>query len=448
MAEPKRPSTLRQGSGQAGSEPALSVAKGQRFRAPRGTADILPEDQPYWRWVRQTAVRVAESYGYGEIQTPVFEQAGLWLRPAAQGTDVVDKEIYLFEDRGGDELALRPEGTPSVCRAYLEHGMASWPQPVRLFYVQANFRYDRPQAGRYRLHHQFGVEAIGDAGPAIDAEVIDIQRTFYDALGLRGYTLHLNSIGDPACRPAYVEKLRAYYADKLDRLCGDCRRRFDLNPLRLLDCKNEPCQPFKDGAPQIVDNLCEPCARHFADLRRLLDDLGIAYALTPTLVRGLDYYTRTAFEFEPKDEGSQSVIGGGGRYDGLIEQLGGRPTPGIGFGAGIERVILNLKRLGLQPPDEKRRPDAFIAVAVPAAQGRALLLAREARSASLAVVVGAAGRSLKAQMRQADAVNARNALILGAAELASGTVTLRNLSTAAQERLTPGEAIARLSRKA
>jgi histidyl-tRNA synthetase len=415
----------------------------QQFKAPRGVSDLLPADQPYWRFVRETAVRVAESFGYGQIDTPVFEHAGVFLRPNAEGTDVIDKEVYLFQDRGGDELVLRPEGTPPVVRAYLEHGMASAPQPVRLFYVISAFRYDRPQAGRYRMFHQFGVEAIGEADPYIDAEVIDLLRTFYDALGLRDYTLQLNSIGDPVCRPAYIDKLRGYYSDKLDRMCGDCRRRFDLNPLRLLDCKNEPCQPFKADAPRLIDNLCEACEAHFAAVRSLIDDLGIEYNLDPLLVRGLDYYTRTAFEFQPRVEGSQSTLGGGGRYDGLIEQLGGRPTPGIGFGTGLERIILNLKRQELDV-GAGRRPDAFIAVADEAAAGKAMQLAHDLRLAGLTAVLGSPGRSLRAQMRHASAVDARYAAIIGAQELADGSVTLRNLETSEQANVPLNSALARL----
>jgi histidyl-tRNA synthetase len=418
------------------------MAEKKQFRAPRGVADILPEDQPYWEWLRQTAARVAESYGYGRIDVPTFEDAAIWLREQAAGTDVAEKEVYLFEDRGGDRLALRPEFTASVCRAYIQHGMGSRPQPVRLFYIGPVFRYDRPQAGRYRQHHQFGVEAIGDESPSVDAEVIDLLRTFYDALGLRDYTLHLNSIGDAKCRPAYVDKLRAYYADKLHHLCGDCRRRYEVNPLRLLDCKNEPCQPFKAGAPRITDSLCEECAAHFSAVRSYLDDLAIAYETDPYLVRGLDYYTRTTFEFMPAVEGAQSTVGAGGRYDGLIEQLGGRPTPGIGFGTGLERIILNLKRQGLTP-GEPRRPDFFIAVAAAQAQGPALRLARDLRARGAEVVAGAAGRSLKSQMRQADALRARRALILGAEELASGTITLRDLETGAQEAVALSDVVTR-----
>jgi len=415
----------------------------ERYRAPRGANDILPADQAYWRWLRDTAVRVAESYGYGEIETPVFEHAGVFLRPGSEGTDLADKEIYAFQDRGGDQLALRIDGTHGVARAYTEHGMASWPQPVRLFYIASVFRYDRPQAGRYRVHHQFGVEAIGDGAPGIDAEVIDLLRTFYDALGLGEVHLLLNSIGDEACHPAYLDKLRAYYADKLDKLCGDCKRRYGINPLRLLDCKNEPCQRFKPGAPKSVDNLCDACAAHFTTLRGLLEGLGIEYEIDHALVRGIDYYTRTAFEFQPQIEGSQTTLGGGGRYDGLIEQLGGRPTPGIGFGTGVERIILNVKAQGLEPPTAPSL-DAYIAIADQAAEPRAMLLARELRLGGATVIAGTAGRSMKSQMRQANGLDARFALVLGEKELADGSVSVRDLAAQSQESLPAADVLRRI----
>ncbi len=415
----------------------------ESLRSPRGANDILPTDQPYWRWLRYTAVRVAESYGYGEIQTPVFEHVGVFLRPGSEGTDLADKEIYAFQDRGGDQLALRIDGTHGVARAYVEHGMASWSQPVRLFYVASVFRYDRPQAGRYRVHHQFGVEAIGDGSPGVDAEVIDLLRTFYEALGLGEVHLLLNSIGDNVCQPAYLDKLGAYYADKLDQLCGDCKRRYHINALRLLDCKNEPCQPFKPGAPKSVDNLCEACAAHFTALRGLLDGLGIEYEIDHALVRGIDYYTRTAFEFQPKVEGSQTTIGGGGRYDGLIEQLGGRPTPGIGFGTGIERIILNLKAQGVEPPTAAP-PDAYLAIADASAGSRAMMLARELRLGGASVIAGTAGRSMKSQMRQANALGARFALVLGEKELADGSVSVRDLAAQSQESLPATDVLRRI----
>jgi histidyl-tRNA synthetase len=415
----------------------------ESYRAPRGASDILPADQPYWRWLSETAVRVAESYGYGEIQTPVFEHAGVFLRPGSEGTDLADKEIYAFEDRGGDELALRIDGTHGVARAYVEHGMASMPQPVRLFYIASVFRYDRPQAGRYRVHHQFGIEAIGDGSPGVDAEVIDLLRTFYEALGLGELRLLLNTIGDDACRPAYLDKLRAYYADKLDQLCGDCKRRYDVNPLRLLDCKNEPCQPFKPAAPKSVDHLCEACEAHFTTLCGLLEGLGIGYEVDHALVRGIDYYTRTAFEFQPKVEGAQTTIGAGGRYDGLIEQLGGHSTPGIGFGTGLERIILNLKAQGIEAP-AAAPPDAYLAIADAAAEARAMSLGRELRLGGASVITGAAGRSMRSQMRQANALGARFALVLGERELADGSVSVRDLTAQSQESLPAADVLRRI----
>jgi histidyl-tRNA synthetase len=301
---------------------------------------------------------------------------------------------------------------------------------VRLFYFIDVFRYDRPQAGRYRVHHQFGAEALGDGDPAVDVEVIDLLQTLYRALGLSGFTLYLNSIGDGMCRPAYIEKLRGYYTDKLDRLCADCRRRYDVNPLRMLDCKNEPCQPFKAAAPRLIDNLCDPCAAHFDTVKSLLADLGIEYQLDPLLVRGLDYYTRTAFEFHPAVEASQSAMGGGGRYDGLIEQLGGPPTPATGFGAGIERLILNLKRQELGPPAEPPQP-VYVAVAgkKPELLSVAMKVAREVREAGRVAVLGNANRSLKAQIGVADSIGAAYLLILGERDLAEGLYTLRDLQT-------------------
>ncbi len=395
-----------------------------RYQAPRGTRDVLPEDEPYWRFVRGTAERVAGLFGYRYIETPMFEDAAIWLR-TGEGTEVVEKEMYVFEDRGGDRLALRPETTASVCRAYIEHGMASRPQPVRLFYFAQKFRYDRPQAGRYRQHTEFGVEAIGEADATIDAEVIDLLSTLYERLGLQGLTLHLNSIGDQACRPAYIESLRAFYADKLDAVCPDCRMRYEKNPMRLLDCKDERCQPVIVAAPTITDRLCQPCVEHFATLRSHLDALGIAYEIDPRLVRGLDYYTRTVFEFYPPVEGAQSVVGAGGRYDGLIELLGGQPTPGIGFGSGIERIILNLKRQEAPVP-EIEPPRVYVAHTSDAAKAAALRLAHRLRALDVSAVVGG-GRSLKAQLRHADALGARYVAILGDRELAHGEVTLRDM---------------------
>jgi histidyl-tRNA synthetase len=403
----------------------------RKYQAPRGTQDILPEEQPVWDFVRDTAARVAGLFGYARIETPLFEEASLFTRGVGEVTDIVQKEMYVFEDRGGLELALRPDGTAPVCRAYLEHGMHNQPQPVRLWYVTPIFRYDRPQAGRYRQHHQFGIEAIGEADAAVDAEVIELLWRFYETLGLSGLALHLNSIGDQKCRPQYLEVLRDYYRDKLDTVCDDCRTRFERNPLRLLDCKQGRCQSIIAKAPPITKHLCEECAAHFADLRAYLEAAGIPASLNPRLVRGLDYYTRTVFEITPPEEGAQSTIGGGGRYDGLMELLGGRPTPGVGFGTGIERIILNVKRQGV-PLAKHPAPPVFVAVQSPDARVPAYRLASELRRAGMPALLGSGERSLKAQMRAADGHGAAYVAILGEREIRDGLVTLKNLTDGSQ----------------
>lgn len=405
-----------------------SGEKPTQFSSPRGTSDLLPEEWPYWRFVRDTAERVCWLFGYERIDTPVFEHAGVYLRTAGEGTDVVEKEMYVFKDRGDDLLALRPEGTAGVVRAYIEHGLANLPQPRRLYYIAPNFRYDRPQAGRYRQHTQFGIEAIGDGSALVDAEVIDLMTTFLRELGLRNYTLKLNSIGDRVCRPGFVAALRAYYGPHLAELCADCNVRFEKNPMRLLDCKDARCQPFMAGAPRLKDHLCDACREHFAGLEGYLAALSIAYEIDERLVRGLDYYTRTVWECHPHVEGAQSSMINGGRYDGLAELLGGPPTPGIGFGGGIERLVINLKRDGVQVPPDKPLT-LFIAHMAPAAEAMALRIAREVRQAGLTAVVGPAGRSLKAQLRQANTRGARFAAIIGEREAAAGEVTLRDLDS-------------------
>ena len=414
------------------------------LRAPRGTADVLPAEQPYWRLLRETAERVCRAFGYRRIDTPTFEDARVFQRTAGPGSDIVQKEMYVFEDRGGDRFTLRPDGTANTCRAYLQHGMQVLPQPVRLYYISSIFRYDRPQAGRYREHTQMGAEAIGDGDPLVDAEVIDLLRSFYEAVGLRGLTLYLNSIGDSRCRPPYLEALKRYYADKLDRVCPDCRIRYQKNPLRLLDCKEKGCQPVIASAPTLTDSLCRECAEHFSALQGYLKALGIAYRHNPRLVRGLDYYTRTVFEFVPAHGGAQSTVGGGGRYDGLMELLGGLPTPGTGFGTGFERIILNLKRQGIPAPAEPP-PAVYVAYQAAAARPEALRLASRLRRQGVAALVAVGRRSLKSQMRQADGVGAAYVLILGQRELAAGTVLLKDLRDGSQEEMAPEAALARLA---
>lgn len=413
---------------------ADSPARPQKLAAPRGTADILPDEAPYWRYVRDTAERVCSLFGYKRIDTPIFEDAGVYLRTAGEGTDVVDKEMYVFEDRGENVLALRPEGTAGVVRAYLQHGMASLQQPVRLFYVAPNFRYDRPQAGRYRQHTQFGIEAIGDQHPLVDAEVIQLATAFFSELGLKDYTLKVNTIGDGVCRPAYVEALRAYYQPHLDAVCADCRQRFATNPMRLLDCKEERCQPLIADAPKLLDHLCDECRQHFETLLGYLGAVDIPYVVDPGVVRGLDYYTRTVWECHPAVEGAQSSLLSGGRYDGLAELLGGPPTPGIGFGSGFERLIINLKRADVTIPDDE--PLAlYIAHLTEGAGAIALRIAAAVRASGKAAMVGPGGRSLKSQMKHADSRGAQYVAILGNDEVAAGEVTLRNLSDHSERRV-------------
>ncbi len=413
------------------------------IQAPKGTHDILPSEQPSWDHVRDTAERLCREFRYAQIDTPMFEDVALFKRTVGDTTDIVQKEMYVFKDRGNQDLALRPEGTAPVCRAYIEHGMHNQPQPVRLFYITPIFRYDRPQAGRYRQHHQFGIEAIGDASAAADAETIEILWRLYEELGLTGLTLNLNSIGDAECRPRYLHALRAYYADKLGGVCRDCQARVEHNPLRLLDCKSSECQGIIAEAPAFTDYLCEACGDHFSQVSSYVEALGIPHVVNPRLVRGLDYYTRTVYEVQPIEEGGQSTVGGGGRYDGLIEQIGGKPTPGVGFATGIERIILNMKRQDVQLPDASRL-DVFVVCASAAARVFAFKLASDLRRARLSAVVGDSGRSMKAQMRHAGSLDAAFAAIIGDRELESGSVTLKRLADGSQETVPQGDVAARV----
>ncbi len=404
------------------------------FQAPRGTVDILPEEQPYWAYVEASALDAATRFGYERIDTPVFEDARLFVRGIGEVTDIVEKETYTFEDRGGDLVTLRPEGTAPVCRAFLEHGMGNRPQPVRLFYICPVFRYERPQSGRFRQHHQFGVEVFGDGDASIDAEVIELGWSFLRSVGLDSLALSVNSIGDSECRPAYIEKLQGYYGGHVAELCPDCRRRLDHNPLRLLDCKVETCQPLIARAPHGVDFLCGPCEGHWSDLLSYLRDLNLPYEIDHRLVRGFDYYSRTVFEITPPVEGRQSTLIGGGRYDGLMGELGGQPTPGIGFGMGIERVIANLKRQEVPLPD-RRRTKVVVAHVGDTARRAAISLSSELRQAGIASLVGPATRGLRSQLRYASSRDATHALILGDDELQRGTVVLRDLGEGEQEEL-------------
>ncbi len=395
--------------------------------------DTLPDDAPLWRHIRDTAERVARLYDYRQITTPIVEDTRVFLRTVGDESDIVQKEMYLFEDRGGDRLALRPEGTAAVCRAYLEHGMASWPQPVRLWYFGPFFRYDRPQAGRYRQLWQFGVEIIGAEAPAADAEAIDLQHTFYRELGLTDLVLRINSIGTAETRARYVEALRAHFEPHLGSLSRDSQRRFETNVLRILDSKEEADREAVASAPSILDYLTAEDAEHFEGVKAILDTLGIAYEVDPYIVRGLDYYARTVWEFEPADAGGQSTVGAGGRYDGLIELLGGPSTPGVGFASGIERIAMNLRARDLVP-DDLGGVDVAMVPLGEAGAAAAFRVARDLRAAGLAVRAGLPGRSMKAAMRAASASNAAYAVIIGDREAAEGVAQLKPLREDGEQR--------------
>ena len=383
----------------------------ERFQAPRGTHDVLPAEQPLWQLVTGTLAEVAETYGYRRIQTPNFEDTDLFQRTSGQGSDIVQKEMYTFEDQGGRSLTLRPEGTAPIARAYLEHGMQRDPQPVKLYTVAPMYRYAAPQKGRFREHWQCSVEAIGSADPAVDAEVIQLYTEFARRVGITQYELQLNSIGDAGCRPAYVERLTAWLDAHADALDDDARAKRATNPLRVFDVKSPAVREALRDAPKIGESLCDECAAHFAEVRALLDAYGVPYTLDPTLVRGLDYYTRTVFEFMGPEEKAQSAICSGGRYDGLIGELGGPATPGIGFGAGIERALLALEGEGVtaEPPAA-----AIFFVVDGGDRQRVLQTMAALRRQGVPCDTDYAGRSLKGQLTQAGRSGAHTIAIVRA----------------------------------
>jgi len=408
------------------------------YRAVRGTSDILPEEQAYWRFVEQKAVDTCHLYGYQRLDSPTFEETGLFTRSVGEGTDIVEKEMYTFADKGSKKVTLRPEGTASVCRAYLEHGLHNLPQPVKLYYLASIFRYERPQAGRLREHHQFGCEAIGDDDPALDAEVIDMAWQFFLSLNLNNLSLQLNSIGCKKCRPRYLIVLKDYYAKYTQELCRDCHTRLERNPLRLLDCKQPSCQQTARTSPRSVDHLCPECKEHFDQLKAHLELLEIPFTVNHRLVRGLDYYTRTVFEIQPEGGSGQSTLGGGGRYDDLIEELGGKPTPAIGFAAGIERIILNLQKQDIPIPTPPG-PRVFLAYMGDEARKETIKLASRLRKTGIGTIATTGNKSLKAQMRQANSLGVRYTVIVGDDEVRAGAVTVRDMANAQQKTVPLGD---------
>ncbi len=404
------------------------------YRAVQGVKDILPEQSALWEHFEKIIKTTCGLFGYQRIETPIFEETGVYARGVGEGTDIVEKEMYTFKDRGDTSLTLEPEGTAGVVRAYIEHGMQMKPQPVKLFYVRTPiFRYERPQKGRLREHHQFGCEAIGESDPMLDAELISVIWSVYTRMGLTNLSIQLNSIGDKACKPGYMQKLIEYYTPLQDDLCADCKVRFTKNPLRLLDCKEERDQPKIAHAPKIAEYLCADCEEHFALLKQYLEEMHIPYTLNPLLVRGLDYYTRTVFELISEDIGGrQNAIGGGGRYDGLIELLGGKPTPAIGFGSGMERAIALLEQQKGTEIAEKQ-PEVYIIALNAMAKRKAAEFANTLREKDIKTLLGFGSRSLKAFMKAANASGAQWAVIIGEEEAQTNTVALRNLRAGADD---------------
>lgn len=403
------------------------------MQGPKGTYDVLPDGQLLRRRVLMEAERIFASAGYGRINTPAFEETELFVRGVGKSSDIVRKEMYTFEDKRGRSLTLKPEGTAPVVRAYVQHGMHKLPQPVKLWYYERMYRFERPQAGRFREHYQLGCEALGSVDPALDAEMIMMLSELYKSLGVPDVELRLSSMGCPECRPGYREQLQEFLDQNRGGLCPECRERAGLNPLRVFDCKNERCIAILAGAPKLVDNLCQSCLKHFDSVREYLDLLGRLYRVDGTLVRGFDYYTRTTFEYECARLGAQKGVGGGGRYDQLVEELGGPPTAAVGFGTGMERIVLALESSGISAAaagidvffmilEEQARPDAIKTIHV-------------LRGSGVSVETDYASRKAKGQMKQAARLGARYAVIIGEDELAAGKATVRDMNTGGQEQV-------------
>lgn len=402
------------------------------MQALKGTHDILPEEMYKWDYMEGVIRKICDTYGYKEIRTPIIEGTELFQRGIGDTTDVVTKEMYTFTDRGNRSVTLRPENTASAVRAYLEHKMYGDQQVHKIFYIGSMFRYDRPQAGRYREFHQFGLEVLGASSPLADAEVIAMAWEIFHTFGLKDLKLHLNSIGDKNCRPAYREKLIQFLEGKKDQLCDDCRERLYKNPLRILDCKEKGCRHASEGAPIITDYLCEECRKKLESLESYLDALGIPYELDPSLVRGLDYYTNTAFEIQYTPLGAQSAVCGGGRYDGLVEEMGGPSTPGIGFAIGLERLLLALEMQGLIP-QEKEKKRIYIAALGDQAEVMGVKIQQALREKGYTADMDLQGRSLKGQMKQSGKLKASFTIIIGNDEIESGQAVVKNMTEGKQE---------------
>jgi histidyl-tRNA synthetase len=411
------------------------------YRAVRGTRDVLPEEAARWRRIERAFREVFERYGYEEIRLPIFEETALFARGLGDASDIVEKEMYTFPDKGGHSLTLRPEGTAGAVRAFLENGLDKLPPPVKLWYSGPMFRYERPQKGRQRQFHQIGAEFFGVAGPEADAELLEMVHTAFASLGLPGLSLQINSLGDAECRPAYRAALLDYFRPHAAGLCENCSRRLETNPLRVLDCKAEGCRALRAGAPDIGDFLCGPCRAHSAAVRALLEAAEVPYVVNPAMVRGLDYYTRTTFELTSTGLGAQDTVAAGGRYDRLVEEFGGAPTPGLGFALGVERLALLLGE-GIH---DEAPPPVFIAALGDAARRAAWAWLVELRRRGTAAAWDYEGRSLKSQLRRADRLRARLVVIAGESELAAGAAQVRDMAAKTQREVPLAELVETLA---
>jgi len=407
-------------------------SKKKVYTAPKGMHDILPDEQVWWDRFYNKAKDVSDFYGFKKIDTPLLEDADIFIRGTGLGTDIVEKEMYTLKTKGGDFLALRPEGTPSVIRSYIENGMFNWPQPVKLFYYGPMFRYDKPQAGRYRQLFQFGLEMIGEENAAADAEIIQAVWLILNELGIKNIHIELNSIGCPDCRPAYKKFLKTFYRTKASKLCSDCKRRLKINPLRILDCKNESCIALRENLPPLFDKLCEECRAHFEHLLEYLDEMQIPYNLNPNLVRGLDYYTKTVFEVWSNDDAGSLALGGGGRYDGLVGILGGPKKPAVGFAFGVDRIVYQLK-LRNKKTETYHKNKVYLVQLGESAKKQIFGLLEEFRKNNILVESSLGRDSLRSQLKNADHSRVKYCLILGQREVIDGTVILRDMESGLQE---------------
>jgi histidyl-tRNA synthetase len=403
------------------------------LQPPRGMKDILPEDQPYWEQVRRVTEKLAREYGFSRIDVPLVEFSNLFNRAVGEGTDIVEKELYSFVTKGGDKVALRPEMTAGIARSYIQHGMNVLSKPIKLFSTGQVYRYDRPQEGRQREFYQVNYDALGEQDPILDAQMIQVATRVVQSLGIKAVQIQVNSIGCPACRKEYKDLLVNYLESKSNKLCIDCKRRLALNPLRVLDCKEDKCSQVSAAAPQSVDHLCDECRIHFKNLLEYLDELDLPYTINPRLVRGLDYYTKTVFEiWSGSEEGRKNALGGGGRYDGLVKSLGGEATPAIGFGLGVERIIIEMKRVQAKPY-RAPKPKVFLAQLGDLAKKKSLKLFSELEKNGILVAESFGRGSLKSQLRVANRLGVEMTLILGQKEALDGTVIIKNMVSGEQE---------------